>query len=94
MASVRRTNWTDERMDDLAQSIDRRFEQVDRRFEQVDQRFDQVDRRLDRIEDSIRHLTATLMLTGGGLLAALVGATLEHATGGVIIAFAEVLEDA
>ena len=86
---MRRTNWTDERMDDLAQGIDRRFEQVDRRFEQVDlrfeqvdRRFDQVDRRLDRIEDSIRHLTATLMLTGGGLLAAIVGGIATGAIGG------------
>jgi septal ring factor EnvC (AmiA/AmiB activator) len=75
-------------MDDLALSIDRRFDQVDRRFEQVDQRFeqvdqrfDQVDRRLDRIEDSVRHLTATLMLTGGGLLAAVVGGIATGAFG-------------
>jgi hypothetical protein len=86
---MRRTSWTDERMDDLAQGIDRRFEQVDLRFEQVDlrfeqvdRRFDQVDRRLDRIEDSIRHLTATLMLTGGGLLAAIVGGIAIGAIGG------------
>jgi hypothetical protein len=79
---MRRTTWTDERMDDLAQSVDRRFDQVDLRFEQVDRRFDQVDRRLDRIEDSIRHLTATLMLTGGGLLAALVGGIATGVIGG------------
>jgi hypothetical protein len=29
---VQRATWTDERLDDLARSIDRRFEQVDLRF--------------------------------------------------------------
>jgi uncharacterized protein (DUF3084 family) len=78
---MQRATWTDERLDDLAQGIDRRFDQVDsrfdqldRRFEQVDRRFEQVDRRFDRIEDSIRHLTTMMMLTGGALLAALLGA--------------------
>ncbi|HEX2070960.1 MAG TPA: hypothetical protein VHF90_04860 [Thermoleophilaceae bacterium] len=79
---MRRTHWTDERMDDLAQGIDRRFDQVDLRFEQVDRRFEQMDRRFDRIEESIRHLTATLMLTGGGLLAAIVGGIATGAIGG------------
>ena len=86
---MQRATWTDERLDDLAHSIDRRFEQVDLRFqqvdlrfEQVDRRFDGVDRRLDRIEDSIRHLTATLMLTGGGLLAAIIGGIATGAIGG------------
>jgi hypothetical protein len=79
---MQRATWTDERLDDLAQGIDWRFEQVDLRFEQVDRRFDGVDRRLDRIEDSIRHLTAALMLTGGGLLVAIVGGIATGAIGG------------
>ena len=33
MAAMRQT-WTDDRMDDLAKSVDTRFEQVDKRFEQ------------------------------------------------------------
>ena len=34
MAAMRQT-WTDDRMDDLAKSVDARFEQVDKRFEQI-----------------------------------------------------------
>ena len=34
MAAMRQT-WTDDRMDDLAKSVDTRFEQVDKRFEQI-----------------------------------------------------------
>jgi len=86
---MQRATWTDERLDDLAQGIDRRFDQVDRRFEeidrrfeQVDRRFEQVDRRLDRIDDSIRHLTTTLMLTGGGVLAAIAGGIATGTIGG------------
>jgi DNA anti-recombination protein RmuC len=86
---MQRATWTDERLDDLAQGIDRRFDQVDRRFEQMDQRFEQidrrfeqVDRRLDRIDDGIRHLTTTMMLTGGTLLAALLGAIATGSIGG------------
>ena len=41
MAAMRQT-WTDDRMDDLAKSVDTRFEQVDKRFEQVDKRFEQI----------------------------------------------------
>jgi uncharacterized protein (DUF3084 family) len=84
---MQRASWTDERLDDLALHIDRRFEQVDRRFEQVDQRFEQVDRRFeqvdrrfeqidrrfDRVDDSIRHLTTMLMWTAGGIIATLIG---------------------
>lgn len=62
--------WTDGRLDDLSEKVDRgfeevdrrfeqvdrRFEQVDKRFEQVDKRFEQVDKRLERIEDDIHGL--------------------------------------
>lgn len=51
-----RQSWTDDRMDDLASSVDRRFEQVDRRFEQVDKRFEQVDRRFEQIHEDIKEL--------------------------------------
>jgi DNA anti-recombination protein RmuC len=92
---MQRATWTDERLDDLAvgidkrfdqvdrrfeqvdkrfEQVDKRFEQVDQRFEQVDRRFEQVDRRLDRIDDGIRHLSTTIILVGGALLAALLGA--------------------
>jgi len=37
-----REGWTDERLDDLNDKVDRGFERVDKRFEQVDKRFEQV----------------------------------------------------
>jgi DNA anti-recombination protein RmuC len=38
-----RMDWTDGRLQERFDSIDRRFNEVDRRFEQVDKRFDKVD---------------------------------------------------
>lgn len=50
--------WTDKRIDDLAQGVDRRFDQVDERFDRferrVDQRFDKVDARFDRFEGEVK----------------------------------------
>jgi hypothetical protein len=45
-----RQSWTDDRLDDLNQKVDQRFDEVDRRFEQVDQRFEQVDRRFEQVD--------------------------------------------
>jgi hypothetical protein len=60
---MERVSWTDERLgerfdgiDRRFDEVDRRFEQVDKRFEQVDQRFEQVDRRFDRVEGEILEL--------------------------------------
>jgi hypothetical protein len=33
---MQRTRWTDERVDDLVGSVDRRFDEVDRRFDRVE----------------------------------------------------------
>ena len=41
-----RNSWTDDRLDDFARHVDRRFDEVDRRF-------DEVNGRLDRLEDRI-----------------------------------------
>ena len=42
MAVMAREAWTDERMDDLKENVNQRFDEVDKRFEQVDKRFEQV----------------------------------------------------
>lgn len=62
-----RESWTDGRLDEFKESVnrrfdevDRRFDEVDKRFEQVDKRFDQVDKRLDRIEGDIKELRQTM----------------------------------
>jgi len=46
MAVMERDAWTDERLDDLATGIDKRFDQVDQRF--------------DRVEADIRELRSDL----------------------------------
>jgi hypothetical protein len=48
-----RESWTDERLDDLKESMNERFDQVDTRF-------GQVDRRLDRMDGDIRELRRTM----------------------------------
>jgi archaellum component FlaC len=86
-ATMCRMDWTDDRLQERFDSIDRRFDEVDRRFDEVDRRFDEVDRRFgdvdrrfDKVDDELKRLDSkidglnrTIMLTGGGMLAALIG---------------------
>ena len=87
MAVAMRESWTDERLNDFRgevsrrfDEVDRRFDDVDRRFDDVDRRFNEVDRRFDEVDDKIGRLDSkmdglqrTIMLTGGGMIAALIG---------------------
>lgn len=45
-----RESWTDARLDDFGDHIDRRFDAVDHRFDAVDQRFDAVDQRFKAVD--------------------------------------------
>jgi len=54
MAVMAREAWTDERLDDLKENVNHRFDQVDKRFEMVDRRFDQVDRRFEKVEAGLK----------------------------------------
>jgi hypothetical protein len=65
---MERTTWTDERVDDLVKSVDRRFDQVDQRFDQVDRRFDRVEGDIKDLRSLNWWLWATTMLTVLGLL--------------------------
>jgi len=56
-----RESWTDERMDDFRDDVNRRFEEVDRRFDAVDKRFDKVDGELHRINDRLDGLSKALV---------------------------------
>ncbi len=74
MVMTPRETWTDGRLDEFKESVnrrfdevdrrfdevDRRFEQVDKRFEQVDKRFEQIEKRLDRMDLDIRELRQTV----------------------------------
>jgi DNA anti-recombination protein RmuC len=79
-----RVNWSDDRLDEFSHRVDERFDRVDERFRQVDERFRQVNERFDRVEAEMREMRSdlnlrfdrmqqTLLLTGGGTVAALLG---------------------
>lgn len=55
-----RQSWTDERLDDFREHVDKRFDQVDQRFDQVDQRFAQVDRRFDQMDQRFERIELEL----------------------------------
>jgi hypothetical protein len=42
--------WNDDRLDEFARNVDKRFDQVDKRFDKVDKRFDKVDERFDKVD--------------------------------------------
>jgi DNA anti-recombination protein RmuC len=69
-----RMDWTDGRLRERFDSIDRRFdevdrrfEQVDKRFEQVDKRFEQVDKRFDKVDVDIREMRSEMSARFDGL---------------------------
>ena len=65
--------WTDERMADFRDEVNRRFEDVDRRFDAVDKRFDKLDKRFESFEDRFAALQRTLLVTNGAIIAGLIG---------------------
>lgn len=71
-----RMGWTDERMDDFAKHVDKRFDHVNQRFEQVDQRFDRLEEAVRELRTDVNSrfegLQRTLLLTGGGIIATLI----------------------
>jgi len=60
MAVAMRDRWTDERLDDLKDSVDAGFRRVDERFESVDKRFDKVDERFNKIDERFDRLEEKL----------------------------------
>lgn len=53
-----RENWTDERLDDLKENVNRRFDQIDGRFERVES---QISAGFARVDDDIKELRQTLI---------------------------------
>jgi hypothetical protein len=41
------TRWNDDRLDEFAVNVSKRFDQVDKRFDRLDQEFARVNRRFD-----------------------------------------------
>jgi hypothetical protein len=58
------TRWNDDRLDEFAKNVDRRFDEVDKRFDKVDERFDRLEGRMengfahggDRLDDMVKVL--------------------------------------
>jgi hypothetical protein len=64
METMVREAWTDERLDDLSENVNHRFDRVERdlhglrgemerRFDKVDSKFDRVDARFESMQSSI-----------------------------------------
>jgi hypothetical protein len=60
-----RMDWTDARLHE-------RFDSIDRRFDEVDRRFDGVDRQLLGMSQHFEAMNRTLMQIGGGIIATLI----------------------
>jgi tetrahydromethanopterin S-methyltransferase subunit G len=56
MHVVMRESWTDERLDDLNEKVEKGFADVGERFEDVHKRFEDVDKRFDKLEDRFEGL--------------------------------------
>jgi hypothetical protein len=54
MVVMARESWTDGRLDEFKESVNRRFDEVDKRFDQVDKRFELVDQRFDKVEADMK----------------------------------------
>jgi hypothetical protein len=71
-----REAWTDERLDDLRDQVDRRFDQVDARFDRVDKDIrdlrvelkTEMDFHFGRLDANINGLQRTLIQVGAGLI--------------------------
>ncbi len=68
-----RESWTDERLDDLNDKVDRGFAKMEQRFEQMERRFEQMERRFERIDERFEALYRLLVQCMLGLMAVLVG---------------------
>lgn len=82
--------WNDDRLDEFARNVDRRFDEVDKRFDKVDERFDRlegwmesgftrVDDRFERLEGRFDDLMKVLMLGFVSMIGVLVAAIVSFA---------------
>ena len=76
MAVMARETWTDERLDDLKENVNQRFDVVDRRFDEVDKRFDKVDARLDKIDGRIDSMQRTMIICFSGMTTSIVASVI------------------
>jgi len=55
-----RESWTDERLDDFRDEVNRRFNAVDKRFDKVDYELERVNDRLDGLHKIMIYAVLTL----------------------------------
>lgn len=83
-----RKSWTDDRLDDFAANVDRRFDEVDRRIDEldrrVDKRFDKVDVELQRVNDRLDGMQRTMVYGFAAMTTAMMAG--YAATIGLVIA--------
>lgn len=71
------SRWNDDRLDEFAGNVDRRFDQVDKRFDKVDERFERLEDRMesgfarvnDRIDDLVKAMNTAMVTLTTGMLA-------------------------
>jgi predicted nuclease with TOPRIM domain len=72
-----RETWTDTRLDDLNEKVDRGFERLDARMDRLETRMDRLEGRMDRLEgrmdEKFDALNRLIMRVGAGIIIALVG---------------------
>lgn len=61
----RDNQYLHQRLADLSETVNERFDEVDARFDQVDARFDRMDTRFDQMERLITEGHATLLAVMG-----------------------------
>jgi hypothetical protein len=91
MALMERDAWTDERLDDLAAGIDKRFDQVDQRFDRAEgdikqlrldmkNGFDGIDKKLERMDAKFDakfdSLQRNMLIGSIGLFGSIVGSVI------------------
>jgi DNA anti-recombination protein RmuC len=63
--------WTDERLEERFNGINRRFDEVDRRFDAVDQRLDRVDMQLLVLQTGLNRIWIAMVTGLFGVIAAI-----------------------
>lgn len=70
---MERMAWTDERLEERFNGVDRRFDEIRRQFEQIDRRFDRIEGEIVELRRGIAGLQTTLNRIGGSMFVGLVG---------------------
>jgi predicted nuclease with TOPRIM domain len=72
----KRTNWNDDRLDELSRRVDDGFKEmragfarIDEKFDRVEKKFDRIDARFDGVGERIDKLIFTMWAAGGAVAA-------------------------